>query len=60
MVKNLSCVSHGSLKRFPHKFTTQIDLCYETFYFIYIIYQHRKQICTAWLEKFYFEIKKIT
>ena len=22
MVKNLSCVSHGSLKRFPHKFTS--------------------------------------
>ena len=22
MVKNLSCASHGSLKRFPHKFTT--------------------------------------
>ena len=21
MVKNLSCVSHGSLKRFPHRFT---------------------------------------
>ena len=21
MVKNLSCVSHGSLKRFPHTFT---------------------------------------
>ena len=22
MAKNLSCVSHGSLKRFPHTFTT--------------------------------------
>ena len=22
MVKNLSCVSHGSLKRFPHTFTS--------------------------------------
>ena len=23
MVKNLSCVSYGSLKRFPHTFTTE-------------------------------------
>ena len=23
MVKKLSCVSHGSLKRFPHTFTTE-------------------------------------
>ena len=26
MAKNLSCVSHGSLKRFPHTFTTTRDL----------------------------------
>ena len=26
MVKNLSCVSHGSLKRFPHKFTTTMQM----------------------------------
>ena len=25
MVKNLSCVSYGSLKRFPHTFTTDSD-----------------------------------
>ena len=23
MVKNISCVSYGSLKRFPHTFTTE-------------------------------------
>ena len=27
MVKNLSCVSHGSLKRFPHKFTNVTYFC---------------------------------
>ena len=25
MIKKLSCVSHGSLKRFPHTFTTIKD-----------------------------------
>ena len=26
MIKKLSCVSHGSLKRFPHTFTTPTQL----------------------------------
>ena len=28
MIKKLSCVSHGSLKCFPHKFTQSVTLAY--------------------------------
>ena len=33
VVKNLSCVSHGSLKHFPHKFTNHRGLNFHQIYF---------------------------
>ena len=43
MVKNLSCVSYGSLKRFPHTFTTATH--YNTVTIVYKIWYKGTKTC---------------